>query len=132
MVAVKPNRTFVYGNFFVGKKQPSGPPAPPPGLQPFALEILREFSTTEFIGKLYIRSGGSWLPATRMALQEYKWYTIYQSYQRLPFLMLSKLLHFNMEGSGVWQVQHLREESDDTGPYVAVAMRFGGSKPSGG
>ncbi len=120
---MKSGRTFVYGDFFWGKKQTRLPP--PPGWQPFALEILREFSTTELIGKLYVRSGNSWLPATRVALQQYNWY-------KLASPGLSRFLRFDMEGSGVWQVQHFREESDDTGPYLAVAMKFGEPKSSSG
>jgi hypothetical protein len=116
------NRTFVYGDFIFGKR----PPAPrPPGRQPFAVEILREFSTTEFVGKLFVKVGNSWLPATQGTLVNQKWYQIYQ---KLPATApVSKVLFFEMEGSGIWQVQHLRDESDDSGPYIAVALKFGGA-----
>jgi hypothetical protein len=118
MAYVKTNRTFVYGDFFVGKQA-----GLPKILQPFALEILREFSSTEFVGKLYIRVNDSWVPATRAMLFNYPWYTFYQkaSSSRLA----SKILHFAMEGSGLWQVENLRDESDDSGPYVAAALSFG-------
>jgi len=105
------NRTFVYGSF----SEHRGHMPPPPGMQPFAVEILREFSTTEFIGKLFARVGSSWLPSTRGGLANYPWYRSYQK---------SKPLYFEMEGSGVWQVQNLRDESDDSGPYIAVALKF--------
>jgi hypothetical protein len=113
------NWTFVYGDFFFGKKSHSMPP--PPGRQPFAVEILREFSTTEFVGKLFARVGSSWLPSTRGGLSNYLWYEPYQK-SKGP-------LYFEMEGSGIWQVQNLREESDDSGPYMAVALKF--AKPKG-
>lgn len=40
----------------------------PPRMQPFAVEILREFSSTELVGKLCIRVTGSWLPPSTYAL----------------------------------------------------------------
>ena len=119
---VRVNKTFVYGDFFLGKKARSNPVLP--GTQPFAIEILREFSTTEFVGKLFYRAGGSWLPMNRSMLYNTNWYSIYQ--RIVTSHSPSKLLFFEMEGSGVWQVQLLRDESDDSGPYIAVALKFGG------
>jgi len=87
---------------------------PPPGMAPFAIEILREFSTAEFVGKLFARVGDSWRPSTKYGLANYEWYGDYQKGERL---------YFDMEGSGRWQV-HFREESDDSGPYVAAALKF--------
>jgi len=29
-----------------------------------------------------------------------------------------------MEGSGYWEVVNFRNESDETGPYVAVALKY--------
>jgi hypothetical protein len=118
MAYVKTNRTFVYGDFVLGART-----SLPRIMQPFALEILREFSSTEFVGKLYIRLSDSWVPATRAMLFNYPWYTSYQKMSTSR--AASKLLHFVMEGSGVWQVENLRDESDDTGPYVAAALKFG-------
>lgn len=121
---VKTNRTFVYGDFFVGKQT-----GLPKIMQPFALEILREFSSTEFVGKLYIRVNDSWVPASRTMLFNYPWYTFYQKTSlprgRLP--AKPQPLHFGMEGSGIWQVENLRDESDDSGPYVAAALKFSGA-----
>jgi len=116
------NRTFVYGDFFLGKR----PRGLPPIMQPFAIEILREFSTTEFVGKLFARAGNSWRPSTKSGLYNYQWYTIYQKASTSPG-GAKGLLYFDMEGSGPWQVQHLRDESDDSGPYIAVALKFVGS-----
>jgi hypothetical protein len=126
----KVNRTFVYGDFFTSKKH-----SLPPIMQPFAIEILREFSTTEFVGKLFYRAGGSWLPANRSMLHNHKWFENYQK-----SLNQAKKIHrglsmeeefqstlfFAMEGSGIWRVQNIRDESDDSGPYIAVALKFGG------
>lgn len=106
------NRTFVYGDFWSGKQRASQTPI----MQPFAIEILREFSANEFVGKLFARAGDSWRPSTKSGLHNYRWYADYLKGQRL---------YFEMEGSGQWQVQHFREESDDSGPYIAVALKFG-------
>jgi hypothetical protein len=111
------NRTFVYGDFFFSKKRPGLPPV----MQPFAIEILREFSTTELIGKLYVRAAGTWSVAARGALANFEWYSFSQ---KVGPSAASRFLYFVMEGSGVWQVQHLRDESDDSGPYIAVALKF--------
>jgi hypothetical protein len=109
----KVSRTFVYGDFSLSKRRTV---PPPPGGQPFAIEILREFSTTELIGKLYLRAGGSWVAATRDSLANFDWYRM-----QVP----PRFLSFYMEGSGSWHVQNIRDESDDSGPYIAVALKFG-------
>jgi hypothetical protein len=112
---VKVNKTFVYGDFSLSDK----PSLRRLGGQPFAIEILREFSTTELIGKLYLRAGGSWAIATRDALTNFEWYKLYR--MKVP----PRFIFFAMEGSGIWHVQNIRDESDDSGPYVAVALKFG-------
>lgn len=116
MAYLKTNRTFVYGDFFLSKKKLTA--SLPPLTQPFAVEILREFSSTEFVGKLYVRVGGSWIAATRDMLSEYTWYRAALS----PGA--SRFLQFRMEGSGFWRVENLRDESDESGPYVAIALKF--------
>ena len=108
------NRTFVYGDFLLSKKRLVAPI-----MQPFAIEILREFSSTELIGKLYLCSGGSWVAATRDALANFEWYKLYR--MKAP----PRFISFAMEGSGIWHVQNIRDESDDSGPYIAVALKFG-------
>ena len=110
----------MYGNFSLGRKSGGLPPL----MQPFSIEILREFSTTEFVGKLLARAGDSWRPSTRGGLGSYSWYRDYQQTAASPGGAKARL-YFNMEGSGPWQVQHLRDESDDSGPYIAVALKFG-------
>jgi hypothetical protein len=117
MAYVKTNRIFVYGDFVLSKKRLTVSP-PPTGGQPFAIEILREFSSTEFVGKLYVRAGSSWLAATRSMLHEHTWYKF------AAMSDASRFIQFHMEGSGFWRVENLRDESDDSGPYVAVALKF--------
>jgi hypothetical protein len=127
----KVSRTFVYGDFFLGKKSRSKPALP--GTQPFAIEILREFSSTEFIGKLFYRAGGEWFPANRSMLHNSNWFTDYQKSLKKIHRGLNteeefqptKALFFAMEGSGIWHVQNIRDESDDSGPYIAVALKSG-------
>lgn len=87
--------------------------------QPFAIEILQEFSSGELVGKLYDRSGANWEPASQYGLLRHNWYKMCQKVRRA--------LTFNMEGSGVWDVQNFRDESDETGPYVAVALKYKGT-----
>jgi hypothetical protein len=51
-----------------------------------------------------------------------------QWYKKLgPAMRTSPTLYyFDMEGSGHWTVLHFRTESDETGIYVAVALRYAG------
>src|SRR5580704_11802159 len=93
----KSDRPFVYGDFVFGSPRSRIPP--PPGSQPFAIEILREYSVNEFIGKLYVKTPiGNWQPASLPGVSGHKWY---MNYAKLP-----RLLYFDMEGSGRWAVEH--------------------------
>jgi hypothetical protein len=47
---------------------------------------------------------------------------LHEWYKR--FLRDRRGLYFDMQGSGRWEVLHFRNESDESGPYVAVAARF--------
>jgi hypothetical protein len=124
-------RPFAYGTFrwptkgrvaSLGVRPP--PPYPRPGEPDIALEILREFSVTEFIGKVYIRppTAGAWTPAQWDRVQSSDWF---QSFERFRGRYV-----FDMAGSGPWEVLHFRTETDETGPYIAVALRYA-SKPLG-
>src|SRR5271154_2325004 len=123
---VTPDRIFIYGRF----KQPDVVPlssllAPNPlgGVIPsafntaadVAVEILREFSATELVGKVYARTrgGGSWAPSSQAGIREYSWY---QDFPRLGLIL-------ETEGSEPWKVLYFRQESDESGPYVAVGLR---------
>jgi hypothetical protein len=115
----KQQRPFVYGTFrWPAKGGTLGRLPPPPNTQPgadIAVEILREFGPNELIGKVYVRPfSGPWTPAQWDRVGDW-----YPAYQRFP-----KAFVFDMAGSGVWDVLHFRSESDETGPYVAVALRY--------
>ena len=120
MVTQQQRKPFIYGKFRWG---PAG--ANFGSRERVAIEVLREFSATEFVGKLYLMSGSplSWVPAdmhTAQGQEWYKWYT------RIPKGIREKGANFffEVEGSGKWTVLYLRGESDDAGPYVAIALRY--------
>lgn len=119
----KHQRPFVYGTFRSAGTG-VGLPAPPtyvysPGEPDIALEVLREFGANELIGKIYVRTFGatSWVPAQWDLIQSTAWY---QGYLRLH----GQHFFFDMAGSGTWQIVHFRTETDETGPYVAVALQY--------
>ncbi len=105
------NRTFLYGTF-ASPEEFSGLRLR--GLTPdAAIEILREFSASELVGKVYIKArGGNWVPVSQPAVRDYTWYRD------------SKNLEFWMDGSDPWKVLYFRAESDDAGPYVAVGLKL--------
>jgi len=112
---IKTGRTFVYGRF-------TGPGllkslGGPPGWDDVTVEILREFGPTEFIGKLYTSGGptGNWVPLAPGRLGDYEWYRAY---------LKTRTLFLEMVGSGNWEVGMFRNESDEIGLYVAVALRY--------
>lgn len=81
----------------------------------FAVEIIREYGANELVGKLYRRgSSGDYLPVDPGALENRT--------RRFP----RDSQQFQMAGSGSWKVLHLRMESDEAGPYVAIALRYEG------
>ncbi|HEV2424924.1 MAG TPA: hypothetical protein VGZ29_08860 [Terriglobia bacterium] len=105
------SKRVVYGNF-LNKHVIE----PPPGYVEFAVEIIREYSANEFVGKLYRKlSTGDWVPVDGGRLVGYSWYKQFQEKRKLQF---------EMQGSGPWRVLHFRLESDETGPYVAVALQY--------
>jgi hypothetical protein len=82
----------------------------------FAVEIVREYGANELIGKLYRKgNSGDWVPVDSSTLKGPGWR------ERFPKGSPAK---FEMAGSGAWKVLHLRIESDETGPYVAIALRY--------
>ena len=114
-------KTFVYGDFNT-QAQRSGMrgskitmPAVPPGYAPYAIEILREFSVSEFKGKVYQLSQSlRWEILDPGDANGAEWYKM--------ALKRPKEVKFQMQGSGQWTVQNVRIESDDQGRYVAVAL----------
>jgi len=82
----------------------------------FAVEIIREYGANELVGKLYRKGhSGEWVPVDPGTLESSGWR------ERFPKGSPSR---FEMAGSGAWRVLHLRIESDQTGPYVAIALRY--------
>jgi hypothetical protein len=111
---VTPEKVFIYGRFVRAEYlfSPLGMIAVPPDI---AVEILREFSATELVGKVYVKGrGGTWAPASQPGIREYSWY------KELP----EHGLLFETEGSTPWKVLYFRQESDDSGPYVAVGLKL--------
>lgn len=122
---------FIYGRFVWPGKQKKKPSELPPVLavaldkDRVGVEVLREFSATELVGKLYLRSGSAltWSPADLHTVEQQEWYPWYT---RVPKHMREKAssFYFEVEGSGPWAVLFIRGESDDAGPYVAVALKY--------
>ena len=81
-----------------------------------AIEILREFSASELVGKVYVKgSSGNWAPVSQPGVRDYVWYGDFQR---------TKNLEFWMEGSDPWKVLYFRAESDDAGPYLAAGLKL--------
>lgn len=111
----------MYGSFQSGMRpgplsDPMFGPALARSAPEIAIEILREFSPTELVGKVYAMGRGSnWAPVSQPGLRIYNWY---QDFSK------TKSLRFDMDGSDPWDVLYFRPESDDAGPYVAVGLRL--------
>jgi hypothetical protein len=87
-----------------------------PGAPDIAIEILREFSATEFVGKVYTKlSVGDWIVAQFQKIRQTPWF---EAFEKSP-----KMFVFDMQGSGPWEILHFRAESDESGGYVAIALR---------
>jgi hypothetical protein len=117
----KGQQTFVYGTFlWPGRKRESGAfyglSGMPPGAPDIAIEILREFSATEFVGKMYTKlSVGDWAVAQFQKIRQTPWF---EAFDKSP-----KMVVFDMQGSGPWEILHFRAESDESGGYTAIALR---------
>ena len=109
-------QTFVYGTFLWIQKprtQAFFGTADEPDI---ALEILREFGASEFVGKLYTKPViGKWTIAKFEEVRQTAWFDVAK---KAP-----QFIVFDMQGSGPWEVLHFRSESNESGPYVAVALR---------
>ena len=116
-MVIASRRTFVYGRFVDKALHKTGKlvSRPPGSRTETAIEILREFSASEFIGKVYVLSAGNnWLQLAPIGVHNYGWYEKFRE---------GKELLFEMEGGELWEVLQLRTESDESGSYVAVALR---------
>ena len=88
------------------------------GRPEIAVEILREFSPTELVGKVYAKGrNGNWGAVSQSGLKDFVWYKDKEFTQ-------NKRLAFWMDASKPWEVLYFRPESDDAGPYVAVGLRL--------
>jgi len=114
-MVMRQDRPFVYGRFAWPSPLPFLLP-PVPSRPSVAIEILREFSATELVGKVYTKGAtGMWVPIDPNRLSEYDWYK--------HFVAKDAGVRFDMEPSGRWNVLNFRIESDESGPYVAVALK---------
>lgn len=122
-------KTFVYGTFRWAERpwKPGTsleyPPVRPIGAavvagdQPeIAVEILREFGSTELRGKVYYRIGNTWAPVHPDRARSFQWFNIFEA--------SSKNFLFDMQSSGAWEVLYFRTESDEVGGYLSVALRL--------
>src|SRR5215467_5526311 len=96
-------KPFVYGDFKTADRV--RPRALPPLYAPYAIEILREFSASEFIGRVYQRTPSQeWSLLRPSDANHAPWYKI--------ALRQPQTVRFDMEGAGQWIVQNVRIESD--------------------
>src|SRR5262245_52209137 len=112
---VRSESLFLFGDFVVtGFAKLSI--APVPGFHSIAIQILREFSAQEFIGKVFIRGNkGEWSPLHPAAGPNYDWFRAQQDNRNVMFKAAGS--------SGTWDVLHFRGETDNVGIYTAVALR---------
>jgi len=123
-MVISSKRIFVYGNFIDRVEKAHGL-VPPPNISTVALEILREFSALEFVGKVYVLSPGrNWQPVSPMGVREYDWFRKYRNILQHKKTSANKL-YFETQERDFWEVLYLREESDESGAYVAAALRHG-------
>lgn len=113
VMVTRTGRTFVYGRFISSSAMRKLPPSS--SLNEIAIEILREYSATEFVGKLYTRNVNQWVPIPQQTISNFEWFKLFSKNPRF--------LRFEMDGGGEWEVLHFRNESDELGPYTAIALR---------
>ncbi len=119
------NRVFIYGEFRGGdptlaavRRLLGGQPS---DLATEAIEILREFSPLDLIGKVYVLTQSrNYQPVSPMGVRDYTWY---KDYQKASFGGVKEKFYFKVKDGDQWQVLWMRQESDDSGPYMAVALR---------
>lgn len=125
-------RVFIYGRFL---SQQEAFPSILPGILPSplfgtpinpeaelsteAVEILREPSILELVGKIYaLTSGRNYQPVTSLGVRNYMWY---QRYQHAT--ANGEKFYFKVKDGDLWLVAWMRLESDETGSYIAVALK---------
>jgi hypothetical protein len=134
-------RVFIYGRFmneeeaspFIPFSPPLFPPAPsilePPPREPArfgsselsteAIEILREPSVMELIGKVYVlNQDRNYSVVSPLGVRNYTWWTDYQG-----AVFSKEKFYFKAKDGDLWRVPWLRQESDDLGAYIAAALK---------
>jgi len=113
------NRVFIYGEFQSGSLPSFLNLGRRSEVATEAIEILREFSPNELIGRIYILSqGGNYLPVSPYGVGNFSWYKDYQeaAKRKQPTRFIARV-------GDEWQVLWIRQESDDSGPYIAVGLK---------
>jgi hypothetical protein len=120
-MVIKESRPFAYGRFVAVSPHQFAFTPLPERTPSVAIEILREFSATELVGKVYVKgTAAGWEPVDPSALADYEWY---KDFKEKGWRLL-----FDMKPSGRWDVLNFRIESDERGPYVAVALKYDSQK----
>ena len=118
------NRVFIYGQFeeddptklIVGQILGS-----PSDIATEAIEILREPSVLELIGKVYVLTASrNYQPVTPLGVRNYTWF---KDFQISSIGRVRPKFYFRVKDGDRWQVLWIRQESDDSGGYIAVALR---------
>ena len=124
-MVTEPKQVFIYGQF-VNKDQRTHPQRQALRFDN-AIEILREFSATELVGKVYAQTAGGNLQAVSvLGLSNYGWYGDHQAFLREGGNPQKKM-YFATQDEDFWEVLYFRPETDSSGAYVAVALQLEGS-----
>jgi hypothetical protein len=115
------SRVFIYGHFAISDAHSSF--FEKIGLQstlpPQAIEILREPSVLELIGKVYVlTTNRNYQPVTPFGVSSFSWFTDFQQASKR-----GEAFYFEAEQGDKWQVKWMRQESDEVGPYIAVGLK---------
>jgi hypothetical protein len=121
-------QVFIYGEFISQQKLSPNlvlgkslglPPPPRLDVSAEAIEILREPSVLEVIGKIWVlTSNRSYQPVTPLGVRNFEWYREYQT-----ALQVKDKFFFKAKDGDVWQVPWMRQESDESGSYIAVGLK---------
>ncbi len=129
-------RVFIYGRFLTHLETLPKPPMTGPGIgqpigfsaigspivpevSPIAIEILREPSVLELIGKVYVFTASrNYQPVTPLGVSNFNWYDSYQT-----ALRNKEKYYFQGKDGDLWQVPWMRQESDESSAYIAVALK---------
>jgi hypothetical protein len=133
MVAAGQKRIFIYGNFVDEAERSSSGRARrilSGNLPSIAIEILREFSALEMIGKIYVMTRErNWAPVTPSGVSQFEWYKTYQQTARRT---QGFFFEEGADLTDIWRVLYIRQESDEVGSYMAVALRHDSMRKLGG